>query len=121
MSNKKNKIKVLVLKASGERYFQCIDNTLKAMQELVGGYIETVTTDYGVFVLNEEGKLNGLEFNSVASIMLSALGGLRKGDMVMGDVLVCGADGEDFSDIPDKLASYFMRLEVKGEQNGYEN
>lgn len=40
-----------------------IDGTLESMQSLVGGYIETYPYEYEpmVFVMNEEGKLWGLQ------------------------------------------------------------
>lgn len=40
-----------------------IDGTLESMQSLVGGYIETYPYEYEpmVFVMNEEGKLRGLQ------------------------------------------------------------
>lgn len=40
-----------------------IDGTLETMQELVGGYIETYPYEYDpmIFVMNEEGKLQGLQ------------------------------------------------------------
>ena len=40
-----------------------IPNTLKAMQELVGGHIEIVDFQGACLVCNEEGKLLGLEPN----------------------------------------------------------
>ena len=35
-------------------------NTLRAMQEMVGGYIEIVPLDDACLVCNDEGKLNGI-------------------------------------------------------------
>ncbi len=40
-----------------------IPNTLEAMQEMVGGFIEIVYLDDVCLVCNEEGKLMGLEGN----------------------------------------------------------
>lgn len=40
-----------------------IQNTLEAMQEMVGGFIEIVYLDDVCLVCNEEGKLMGLEGN----------------------------------------------------------
>ena len=40
-----------------------IPNTLRAMQELVGGHIEIVDYQGACLVCNEEGKLLGLELN----------------------------------------------------------
>lgn len=64
------------------------DFGLKEMQAIVGGYIEIIDLLDGTFmVLNEEGKLIGLPYNNMATIMF------RKAhhtfDYVVGDVLVC--------------------------------
>ena len=49
----------VIIKEPGEPigHFAEIDNTLEAMQEIVGGYIETITFPGFVIVCNEEGKL----------------------------------------------------------------
>lgn len=66
-----------------------IPNTLEACQELVGGYIETVTvTTDVVLVCNEEGRLLGLAPNPF-------LGG-----NFVGDWFLCGVKGEEFTDVP---------------------
>lgn len=67
-----------------------IPNTLKALQEAVGGHIETVTfcTDACV-VCDEEGVLKGKRYNC------NFLGV----DFV-GTILLVGVDGENFCDIP---------------------
>lgn len=62
-----------------------IDNSLEAMQKLVGGYIEVVYMFDNVFmVCNEEGKLIGLEPNLV----------LGNGDVVVGDIFFVEFDEE---------------------------
>lgn len=68
-----------------------IKNDLEDMQSLVGGYIETVQlTENVVMVVNEEGKLHGLEPNF-----------LLWNDYIVGDVFFCGVDGEEFADCPE--------------------
>lgn len=65
-----------------------IPNELKDLQNLVGGYIETVrVADSAVLIMNEEGKLRGLEPNFI----LGAIG-----DIIVGPVVIVGTDGEDF-------------------------
>ncbi|MBQ6621547.1 MAG: DUF3846 domain-containing protein [Mogibacterium sp.] len=73
--------------------------SLKNLQNLVGGYIETVTlgpiNPDLVVVCNEEGRLMGLDYNcTVAGI-----------DFV-GDIVVLGMDGDKFSDIPISFADW---------------
>ncbi len=57
--------------------------TLAELKEIVGGYIELVWLPHGmVLVVNEDGKMNGLPVNVVATE-------LYKADVLVGDVLLC--------------------------------
>lgn len=58
------------------------------LQELVGGYFECVSLlDGNAFAFcNENGKLENLDYNQNASIMLNLIGDI-KGDYFVGDVL----------------------------------
>ena len=79
-----------------------IPNELGVMQQLVGGYIETLRiSDNGILVMNEEGELLGLEPN----FYLGAIG-----DNIVGPVLVVGEDGEDFASLPDDEAAEISRI-----------
>lgn len=78
-----------------------IDNTLEALQGIVGGNIEviTVATDC-VLICNEEGRLLGLPENSRIA-----------GVNFCGPVIVAGVDGCDFADCPatlDGFERYFL-------------
>ena len=58
------KIKVIVARVGQDPVVEEIDDTLEAMQEIVGGYIECVRLSPTVDMwLNEEGRLTGLPFN----------------------------------------------------------
>ncbi len=79
-----------------------IPNELGIMQQLVGGDIETVRiSDRAILVMNEEGKIFGLEPN----FYLGAIG-----DTIVGPVLVVGEDGEDFASLPDDEAAEISRI-----------
>ena len=54
------KIKVLYKRVGREPEVVEIENTLQAMQSLVGGFIEVIPYDYYELVCNEEGKIMGL-------------------------------------------------------------
>lgn len=71
-----------------------IENTLKALQKAVDGYIETVTLigGYAVMIVNEEGLLRGMPSNLTASAVAA-----RK---IVGPALVVGVDGDEFTDVP---------------------
>jgi hypothetical protein len=64
-----DELQIVVVEPFEIPYKRTIPNTLEAMQEIVGGYIENVTigrTKTGASVgltINEEGKLIGLPFN----------------------------------------------------------
>jgi len=65
--------------------------SLNELQGFVGGYIEIVGVGEKFLVLNEEGKLNGLEINSKATEIFQKYYG--KTDLIVGDVLL--ADGNE--------------------------
>lgn len=60
---KETEITVLKVEPGKEPEEVTIPNTLEAMQEMVGGFIEIVYLDDVCLVCNEEGKLMGLEGN----------------------------------------------------------
>lgn len=67
-----------------------IENTLAALQQEVGGYIETVTiASDAVVICNEEGRILGLPDN-----------GRMCGVDVVGTVLIVGVNGSEFCDVP---------------------
>lgn len=62
--------------------------SLKELNAFVGGYIELVYLSNGqLMVLNEEGKINDLPFNSLATALYNPHSVFQ--DYVVGDVLVC--------------------------------
>lgn len=79
-----------------------IGNELGVLQQIVGGYIETLRiSDNGILVMNEEGKLLGLEPN----FYLGAIG-----DTIVGPVLVVGKNGDEFADLPEDEAEEISRI-----------
>ena len=67
-----------------------IDNDLKALQDYVGGYIETYTISHNVTVIcNEEGRILDLPYN-VTFV----------GHRFCGPILIVGVKGDDFTDCP---------------------
>ena len=65
------------------------ENTLEAFQEAVGGWIETVTlcTDL-VLIVNEEGRIRGLPYNTTIC-----------GCQLYGPVLAVGVKGDEFASL----------------------
>lgn len=100
---KEDVIKVLKVKPHEHPEVYMLKNTLEAMQEAVGGYIDILGLDDNVCILlNDEGKLIGLEGNR------------RIGsDIIVGDFFVCGSDEEGnltslSEEELDKYTNFFM-------------
>ena len=86
---KEKQMEVLMVEPGKYPYVTTIENELEAMQKAVGGYIEAISLDDGnVIILNEEGKLMGLEGNR-------ALGD----DILVGPFFIAGSDGEHFASL----------------------
>lgn len=85
-----------LIKNPGDESFReiIIPNDLHVLQQLVDGYIETVTfaTDACV-ICNEEGRIRGLEHN--CSFL---------GIDFVGTILIVGVDGDEFTDCPMSVA-----------------
>ena len=79
-----HKIRVLKVEPSKHPEEFVLENELEVMQEAVGGYIDIVSLEGGVCILlNDEGKLIGLEGNR------------RIGnDIIVGNFYVCGSNDE---------------------------
>lgn len=90
-------IRVVVKRAGEPAEIKWIENELKTYNKLVGGWIETYSlTDEILIVLNEEGKINGLEPN----LAIPCHGG--ETEYIVGDIVFVSIDGEDFGSISDK-------------------
>lgn len=76
-----------------------IPNTLKALQQAVGGPIEAVTlAQNAVIICNEEGRLMGLPHNC-----------RFLGIDFVGTILVVGVDGDEFSGLSEADAKTVVR------------
>mgnify|MGYP002768631405 FL=1 len=93
-----------------------VSNDLRALQDIVGGYIETVTfTDDCCAICNEEGRLRGMAPNICFC-----------GVDFVGPVIFVGADGEEFTDLTQEQAAFLIRELTKEEERArrewnYEN
>ena len=93
-----------------------IDNTLEALQNAVGGYIEVIYPDerrpVGL-ICNEEGKCCALELNRA----LYQNG--KPYDIIAGTFLVVGLSAEDFTDLREEDAAYFEKMFHTPEKFGH--
>lgn len=83
-------------------------DSLKAMQEIVGGYIQTLTLDSQVVIIcNEEGRIRGMDPNCVVC-----------GIPFYGPIIAIGYDGKgNFADLPIKMArwkSHYLKMKKIG-------
>ena len=93
-------MKVVIKKVGEQAQVTEIENTLDALQKFVGGHIEVVSVGGEIIMIcNEEGKLNGLEYNF-------KLGN----DFIVGNVLFVQAKDEDFTDLSDSNVESIMNF-----------
>ena len=92
-------MRVIIKEPGKQARWGWLDNTLPALQEAVGGYIETVTvTTDVVLIVNEEGLLYDLPENRVL------------GYPFRGTVVACGVKGDEFADVPIEAMSVFTEV-----------
>ena len=77
-----------------------MENTLAALQQAVGGYIETVTLSVDTAIIcNEEGRLQGLPYNCDFL-----------GISFVGPILVVGIDGDEMCSLDDGDAALILHM-----------
>lgn len=87
-------MKVLIKEPGGSWEVAEAENTLEALQNAVGGYIETLTIctepEPLVLIMDEEGRLKERAYNmTIGEVPL------------FGTLLLCGKDRDEFTDVPD--------------------
>ena len=87
-------MKVLVITTKGEYEEREIDNNLKTLQDIVGGYIEYVdiSQDGLQMIINEEGKILDLEYNLGATLLYNTTH--LYNDMILGNAIIVNTDDE---------------------------
>lgn len=84
------KIDVIIKRADSKPYHTAISDSLKNLQTIVGGYIETVGLFSNMIIIcNEEGLIRGLPYNCNIC-----------GVDFYGDIIFVGVKGDEFDDIP---------------------
>ncbi len=95
-------MRVLIVEPKKEPYVKEIQNDLKSMQEVVGGYIEIIEIDKNIVIVdNEEGKCIPLDGNRRIGI-----------DIIAGTFFVCGSDdnGNLLSLTDNEIEKYYERF-----------
>lgn len=85
-----------------------IDNSLMAMQDIVGGLIEAIYPydDHVALVCNEEGKLIGLPLNRK----------IEDYDIIAGTFFICGLSENNFDSLPPDLMTKYNEKFAQPEQ-----
>lgn len=72
-------------------FSELIDGELKTLQTKVGGYVELVRLSTGIdMYINEEGKLQGLPINKVATQLYRHFRKVTD-DLIVGNAILCGS------------------------------
>ena len=82
-------IRVMIKEPDKDPEFRMIDNELKELQNIVGGYIETVTFDEMVVICNEEGRIMDMDFCCEV-----------EGVSFVGPVIFAGYEEDEFVSLP---------------------
>lgn len=90
----------VIIKVPGQRARVTeIENSLSALQEAVGGYIETVTlAEDCCIICNEEGRLQGLPYNLTFC-----------GVSFVGTILFVGVAGDEFADLSEQQVEILLK------------
>ena len=79
-----------------------VPNELKVLQDLVGGYIETLKiADNVVMIFNEEGKLLDLAPNFFVGAIA---------DVILGPVIIAGEDGDEFTSLSEDNITFISGI-----------
>lgn len=65
-----------------------VGSELKFLQQIVGGYIETITTRQYIFIVNEDGIAMELKPNKAATAICKADGGRIGNNLLLGNVAI---------------------------------
>ena len=110
--SKPEKLRVVIVEPGRYAHEAEIDNTLEAMQTVVGGWIDSIgpwLDDNAYLIINDVGKLIPLEPNRALP---------EYEDVVFGTFFLCGDGGEDFCSLTDAQVKGFDRV-LRGIDWGY--
>lgn len=100
--SKPEKLRVVIVEPGRYAHEAEIDNTLEAMQTVVGGWIDSIgpwLDDNAYLIINDVGKLIPLEPNRALP---------EYEDVVFGTFFLCGDGGEDFCSLTDAQVKRYI-------------
>lgn len=108
-----NPIQVLIINPDDTYELRVIEQDLKTLQGLVGGWIEAIHTDAACFWADEDGKEKGCPTNSLATYLWWNLKPEMEGlDVLRGPIFLTGHDDGHGNSlpVPDDVIEYFHRM-----------
>ena len=114
-ADKQDTITVILVKPRQIPEIIEIPNTLKAKQEIVGGYIQAIYPfeDEVSLILNDQGKINGMPLNRALFITGDMhTSNMKHGDIydiIAGDFLVVGLSEDNFKSLDDNLLAKYEK------------
>ena len=93
-------MKIVLVEPGKEAREAEITGSLREMQKLVGGLIQTMYPweDPGALVCNDEGKILGMPLNRV----------LEDYDVIAGPFFICGIEGDHFCSLTEDQAETYL-------------
>lgn len=96
-------MKIIVKNPGQNPHYEWTDNTLEALQNIVGGYIEVIALASDLAIIcNEEGRIYGLPLNCNIC-----------GVTFVGTIMAVGFKDEDFDDVPISIDEFIDYMEGK--------
>jgi hypothetical protein len=117
---------VLYADASSEYppYPSKLDPDVARYHAIVGGYIEGVRLELpdgtlAIVYVNEEGKIDNLPVNALATLLARTLNPRSGKQEIVGNAIVVGVDGCEDADVPGAVVSVVQQLHVELRIAGY--
>lgn len=89
-------IRVVVREVGKDPEWVVVPNELKALQGLVGGYVEAVDLGNCVMLVDEEGKIKGKPINYYNYLL---------NDYICGTAVFVGTEGEEFASLDERTGN----------------
>lgn len=116
-------IRVLIINPDDTYETRTVEQELKVLQGLVGGWIEVIRTEPACFWANEDGKADGCPVNSLATYLWWVLNPDVEGlDTLRGPIFLTGHDDGHGDSLPisDEVIEKFEQVRAIYEEHKHE-
>jgi hypothetical protein len=115
-------IRALIVRPDDTYEVREIEQDLRTLQGLLGGYLEAISTAHCVFWTNKEGKLKEMPHNDMATYLWWKANPAMEGvDVLQGPVFVTGLEDDygESTSVPDDVVDLYERMEqIRAEEEG---